>query len=66
MTIMARELGMPARVVVGYTSGTYDAKTQTWVVRGSNAHAWTQIYFDGYGWINFEPSPSFPTFVRPL
>ncbi len=66
MAIMARELGMPARVVTGYTSGVYDATTQTWVVRGSDAHAWTQIYFDGYGWISFEPSPTFPVFVRPL
>jgi len=66
MAVMARELGIPARVVVGYTSGTFDAKAQTWVVHGSDAHAWTQIYFAGYGWINFEPSPSFALFTRPL
>jgi hypothetical protein len=66
MAIMARELGMPARVVIGYTSGTFDAKTQDWVVHSSDAHAWTQIFFAGYGWINFEPSPSFPMFLRPL
>jgi hypothetical protein len=66
MAVMARELGMPARVVAGYSSGTYDSKTQQWIIRGSNAHAWTQIYFADYGWINFEPSASFPTFTRPL
>jgi transglutaminase-like putative cysteine protease len=66
MAVMARELGMPARVVVGYTAGTFDAKTHDWVVHGSDAHAWTQIYFAGYGWINFEPSPSFSQFPRPL
>jgi transglutaminase-like putative cysteine protease len=66
MAVMARELGMPARVVTGYSSGTYDAKTREWVVRGSDAHAWTQIYFADYGWINFEPSASFPNFTRPL
>jgi transglutaminase-like putative cysteine protease len=65
MAVMARELGMPARLVIGYTPGTFDAKTQDWVVHGSDAHAWTQIYFAGYGWINFEPSPSFVPFVRP-
>jgi len=65
MAVMARELGMPARVVIGYTSGTFDAKAQNWVVHGSDAHAWTQIYFAGYGWINFEPSPRFVPFVRP-
>ncbi len=66
MAVMARELGIPARVVIGYTPGTYDAKAQNWVVHGSDAHAWTQIYFAGYGWINFEPSPGFPFLLRPL
>jgi transglutaminase-like putative cysteine protease len=66
MAVMARELGMPARVVIGYTAGAFDAKTHDWVVHGSDAHAWTQIYFAGYGWINFEPSPSFSQFPRPL
>jgi hypothetical protein len=66
MAIMARELGMPARVMIGYTSGTFDAKTHEWMVHGSDAHAWTQIYFAGYGWINFEPSPGFSQFPRPL
>jgi hypothetical protein len=57
MAVMARELGMPARVVIGYAPGTYDVKAQNWVVRDSDARAWTQIYFAGYGWISFEPSP---------
>jgi len=66
MAVMARLLGMPARVIDGYTSGTFDAKAQDWVVHSSDAHAWTQIYFAGYGWINFEPSPGFSQFPRPL
>lgn len=66
MAIMARLLGMPARVVSGYTNGTYDPKNNQWVIRGTDAHTWTQIYFAGYGWINFEPSASFSTFSRPL
>jgi transglutaminase superfamily protein/transglutaminase TgpA-like protein/uncharacterized protein DUF4129 len=66
MAIMARELGMPARVVSGYTNGKFDAKRQQWVVRGSDAHSWVQIYFAGYGWVNFEPSVSFSNFVRPI
>jgi Transglutaminase-like superfamily/TgpA N-terminal domain len=65
MAVMARELGMPARVVAGYTNGTFDSKTHEWIVRGSDAHAWTQIYFAQYGWVNFEPSANFPTFNRP-
>ncbi|WP_376797094.1 DUF3488 and DUF4129 domain-containing transglutaminase family protein [Thermogemmatispora sp.] len=66
MAVMARELGMPARVVTGYAPGEYDTTTHQWVIRGTQAHAWTQIYFAGYGWINFEPSPGFPSFTRPL
>lgn len=66
MTVMARSLGIPAREVVGYTSGTYDAKHSQSVIRGTDAHSWTQVYFAGYGWVNFEPSASFAQFTRPL
>lgn len=66
MTVMARSLGIPARVVAGYTNGTLDPKTHQRVIRGTDAHAWVQVYFAGYGWINFEPSESFDTFSRPL
>lgn len=66
MAVMARSLGIPARVVVGYTNGTYDAKNHQRVIRGTDAHSWTQVYFAGYGWINFEPSASFASFARPL
>ncbi len=66
MAVMTRSLGIPARVEVGYTNGTADSKNQQRVVRGVDAHSWTQVYFAGYGWINFEPSASFSTFNRPL
>lgn len=66
MTVMARSLGIPARVAVGYTSGNYDGKNKQSVIRGTDAHSWTQVYFAGYGWVNFEPSASFATFTRPL
>jgi transglutaminase-like putative cysteine protease len=66
MTLMARELGIPARVAAGYTNGKFDNKTGEWTITGVDAHAWTQIYFAGYGWINFEPSATFSTFARPI
>ncbi|HTK10073.1 MAG TPA: transglutaminase-like domain-containing protein [Ktedonobacteraceae bacterium] len=66
MAVMARSLGIPARVEVGYTNGSLDARNHQRIVRGVDAHAWTQVYFAGYGWINFEPSATFPTFTRPL
>ncbi len=66
MAIMARLLGMPARVVAGYTNGQFDNVHHENIIRGVDAHLWTQIYFAGYGWINFEPSAGFTPFSRPL
>ncbi len=66
MAIMARELGIPARVAAGYTNGKFNPKTNQWDIVGTDAHAWTQVYFAGYGWINFEPSATFSAFARPL
>lgn len=65
MTLLARELGIPARVAAGYTNGKFDGKKNEWDISGTDAHAWTQVYFAGYGWINFEPSAPFSTFARP-
>lgn len=65
MALMGRSLGMPTRIVSGYTNGTYDAKTQSFIVKGTQAHSWTQVYFAQYGWINFEPTASFSEFFRP-
>lgn len=66
MTQMARALGMPARLATGFTSGVYDAKSGTYIVKESASHAWTQIYFANYGWVNFEPTSSFNVFARPV
>jgi transglutaminase-like putative cysteine protease len=59
MTVMARLLNIPARIVNGFSQGSYDAKTNTWIVNGSDAHSWVQVYFPGSGWINFDPTPGF-------
>ncbi|MEJ2600710.1 MAG: transglutaminase family protein, partial [Anaerolineales bacterium] len=48
--------GVPARLVIGYTTGTYDEAHQRFVVTESDAHSWPEIYFPGYGWIRFEPT----------
>lgn len=54
--VMARSLGMPARVAVGFTPGDLgdDGKYH---VYGRNAHAWPEVWFDGVGWVAFEPTP---------
>ncbi|HUB43132.1 MAG TPA: DUF3488 and transglutaminase-like domain-containing protein [Streptosporangiaceae bacterium] len=55
--ILARVLGIPARIAIGYTGGTQEAG-QTWQVTTADAHAWPELYFYGYGWLRFEPTPS--------
>lgn len=53
---MARTLGMPSRVAVGFTEGDRSGPS-TYTVRGADAHAWPEIYFSGAGWVPFEPTP---------
>ena len=62
MTVMARSIGIPARVVAGYSPGEWEDRQQQSVVRGTNAHSWAQVYFADYGWVDFEPTASYPTF----
>ncbi|HEY2980017.1 MAG TPA: transglutaminase domain-containing protein [Anaerolineales bacterium] len=64
MTVLARAAGLPARFVIGYASGTYDARSAQYVVTQSEAHAWTEIYFPDIGWVEFEPTPSQPAPLR--
>ncbi|HET8569764.1 MAG TPA: transglutaminase domain-containing protein [Candidatus Limnocylindria bacterium] len=64
MIMMLRELGVPARYVQGYTTGTFDPETGRYVVREQNAHAWVEVFFPQYGWVEFEPTPSETVFFR--
>ena len=57
MTVLTRELGIPARFVVGFTGGTRQ-KDGSYVVKTSDAHAWTEVFFPTLGWIRFEPTPA--------
>src|SRR6266571_1344168 len=59
MTIMARLLGIPARIANGFSHGHFDAQHHAWIVNGDDAHSWVQAYFPGFGWINFDPTPGF-------
>lgn len=55
-TLISRYLGLPARYVQGYVV-TFDGKTAD--VLKENAHAWPEVYFEGVGWVPFEPTPTF-------
>jgi hypothetical protein len=59
MAVLARLLGIPARVVIGYTSGSQQ-RDGTWTVTTHDAHEWPELYFTGFGWLRFEPTPSGP------
>ncbi|MFQ5556102.1 MAG: transglutaminaseTgpA domain-containing protein [Acidimicrobiales bacterium] len=54
---MARSLGMPTRVAVGFTWGDWDPERGEYVVRGEHAHSWPEVYLAGTGWVRFEPTP---------
>jgi protein-glutamine gamma-glutamyltransferase len=57
MALMLRYLGIPARVAAGFTSGSYDADKHEWTVTDHEAHDWVEVYFPGWGWIPFDPTP---------
>ncbi len=54
--VMARVLGLPTRVAVGFSYGEQDS-AGVWHVRDTYAHAWPEVFFPGSGWVPFEPTP---------
>jgi transglutaminase-like putative cysteine protease len=60
LVVMARSIGVPARLVTGFVPGSRDALTGRFVVRERDAHAWAEIYFPGIGWQGFDPTASVP------
>lgn len=58
MAVMLRLLGIPARVAAGFTSGEYNRGRGEWVVTDHNAHTWVEVWFPGYGWLPFDPTPA--------
>ena len=60
MAVLVRELGIPARIAVGYRAGTLQ-DDGTYLVQSTDAHAWVEVFFEGYGWLQFEPTPGHGT-----
>lgn len=56
MAVMCRANGIPARVVTGYAPGGYSIVGNKYVYRDRNAHAWVEVYYDGLGWVLFDPT----------
>ncbi len=65
MAIMGRLLGIPTRVVGGFSQGHFDQQRSVWVVDGSDAHSWVQAYLPNVGWVSFDPTPSFTPNAAP-
>ena len=61
LTLMARMSGVPARLVTGYLPGIYNPFTGFWDVKTSDAHAWTEVYLTGIGWVPFDATPGAPS-----
>ena len=57
MTVMLRELGVPARNVTGFVGGTYNRFSRSYVVRQGDAHSWVEVWLEGSGWTRFDPTP---------
>jgi transglutaminase-like putative cysteine protease len=58
MALMLRFLGIPARVAVGFTSGTLSDDQKKWTVTDHDAHAWVEVWFPAWGWLPFDPTPA--------
>jgi transglutaminase-like putative cysteine protease len=53
---LARAAGIPARVVTGYQGGTLNPYGGYWILRQSDAHAWTEVWIEGRGWVRIDPT----------
>ena len=58
LAIMLRTVGIPSRVVNGFSGGEFNDLTSQYVIRASDAHSWVEAYIPGEGWMEFDPTPS--------
>ncbi len=67
MVVLLRAAGIPARLAVGYALDprAFDAEHRSYNIREEHAYAWPEVYFQGYGWLAFNPSPERPIVLRP-
>ena len=66
MAVLLRSVGVPSRLAAGYAPGEEFEEVGHRFVRDTDSHAWVQVYFPKYGWIDFEPTPNWPIHNRGL
>jgi len=59
LTVMLRNIGIPARVVNGYIGGEWNPYGEYFVIRQSNAHSWVEVYLKNRGWVTLDPTPPY-------
>lgn len=57
MVLLLRESQVPARIVNGFLNGEWNAYGDFYLIRESDAHSWVEVFFPGYGWVDFDPTP---------
>ncbi len=58
MAVMLRAIGIPSRMVNGFSGGEFNEITSEYVIRASDAHSWVEAYLPDEGWVEFDPTPS--------
>ncbi len=66
MAVILRDLGVPTRIAQGFLPGSRDPNTGVERILNSNAHAWVEVYFPGYGWVTFDPTGGGVAAIAPL
>ena len=56
--LLLRMGGIPARVATGFSPGGYSKRRGAWIVRDTDAHSWVEVWFDGFGWVTVDTTPS--------
>lgn len=57
MVVLLRDMGIPSRLVTGFAGGEFNEKGGFYIIREGNAHAWVEVFFNGHGWVRFDPTP---------
>lgn len=66
MAVILRDMGVPTRIAEGFLPGTFDSRSGNETILFSNAHAWVEVYFAGYGWVPFDPTGGTLSRIEPL